>query len=181
MLHCPPAGWKKRSRGRDRNRGLQVSYFELVQSFPFFEILHLSFLFSYCKFLSSCNDSFFNLLQWFLFWAPAFFPFLTSRIFSFLELLQLSVLIPKFSRFMLEQNLAKTMLEFQELMTVFQVTIMIMILIWTIRWILSPRNMIIIWTIQWILSWLELANEYDHDVSASPLERQPQGNERAAV
>ena len=117
--------------------------------FSFLEIRHLFFLFSYCKFLSSCNDSFFNLLQWFLFWAPAFFPFLTSRIFSFLELLQLSVLIPKFSRFMLEQNLAKTMLEFQELMTVFQVTIMIMILIWNS---------------QWIWSWFAISNEYDHDL-----------------
>ena len=118
--------------------------------FSFLEIRHLFFLFSYCKFLSSCNDSFFNLLQWFLFWAPAFFPFLTSRIFSFLELLQLSVLIPKFSRFMLEQNLAKTMLEFQELMTVFQVTIMIMILIWNS---------------QWIWSWFAISNEYDHDLN----------------
>ena len=173
MLHCPPAGWKKRSRGRDRNRGLQVSYFELVQSFPFFWDPAFVFLIQLLQV--------FELLRWFLFQPPAMIPFFSSRIFSFFDLLQLSVLIPKFSRFMLEQNLAKTMLEFQELMTVFQVTIMIMILIWTIRWILSPRNMIIIWTIQWILSWLELANEYDHDVSASPLERQPQGNERAAV
>ena len=123
--------------------------------FSFLEIRHLFFLFSYCNF-----------------WAPTMIPFSTSRndsffellhFFFFFELLQLYVLIPKFSRFMLEQNLAKTMLEFQELMTVFQVTIMIMILIWNS---------------QWIWSWFELAKEY---VSASALERQPQGNERAAV
>ena len=155
MLHCPPAGWKKRSRGRDRNRGLQVSYFE--QSFPFWRS---GICFSYSAI------AIFELLQWFLFQPPAMIPFLSSCIFSFFELLQLYVLIPKFSRFMLEQNLAKTMLEFQELMTVFQVTIMIMILIWNS---------------QWIWSWFELAKEYDHDVSASALERQPQGNERAAV
>ena len=108
--------------------------------FSFLEIRHLFFLFTYCKFWApamipfstSCNDSFFELPHFFLF-----------------ELLQLSVLIPKFSRFMLEQNLAKTMLEFQELMTVFQVTIMIMILIWNS---------------QWIWSWFAISNEYDHDL-----------------
>ena len=54
--------------------------------FSFLEIRHLFFLFSYCKFLSSCNepfstscnDSFFELPHFFLFWPPAFFPFLSS-------------------------------------------------------------------------------------------------------